>query len=200
MGYVGLNLALLVYSGGSPPDVRHPVDRDLPGVSSILFPRTAYVHVGRGPLDENAFPERGSFCVGAFESGLVLSTRDAYLFNPTKLDRRYLRPALGRTVTLLTQRPTYDMFAFARWEDGHLLRSISVNPVGRVWESVGQPEAFEAPFWEGRFPPPVGYPLPFHPLDMSQAALHSTLRLNAEGPPEPGLIDMSSVVVDRFER
>jgi len=200
MGSVGLNLALLVYSEGSLLDLGRPVDRDLADVARILFPRTPYIHVGRAPLDECAFPERGCFTLGAFEGGLILGTRDAYLFNPTKLHQRYLKPALASTVSLVTQRSTYDMFAFARWENGQLRRSLSVNPVGQIWESVGEPEPFEAPFWSGRYPAPSGYALPFHPLEMGDAALRSLLRLHVEGPPEPELIDIATVIVDRFER
>jgi hypothetical protein len=197
---VGLKLALLVYTDGSLPDLSRPVDRNLADVAHVLFPRTPYVHAGPTRLHEGGFPGRGSFAVGAFEGGLLLATRDAYLFNPTKLHRRYLKPVLGRTVTLLTQQPTYDMFAYARWENGQLQRSLSANPVGQIWESIGIPEPFEAPFWAGQRPAPAGYPLPFHPLDMSNAALRSVLHLHAEGPSDPGLVDIATVIANRFER
>lgn len=197
---VGLNLALLVCTDQQSIDLGRPTDRDLSEVVHILFPRTPYVDVGQVALDEAAFPGRGSLSVGTFEGGLLLGTQDAHLYNPTKLASRYLKPSLGSKVTLLTQRPLNDMFAYGRWERGQLIRSISVNPVGRVWESIGTPEPFESPFWAGQRAAAPNYPLPFHPLDMGDAALRDVLRLHVEGLPEPGLIDISSVLLHRFER
>jgi hypothetical protein len=138
--------------------------------------------------------------VGTFEDGLLIATRDAALFNPTKLSARYLRAAGARAVVLITQQTVYDMFAYARWAQGELVRSISVNPTGRVWESIGQPEAFETPFWEGNHPVSANYPLPFHPLDMSDTALRSLLRLRVEGTPDPGLADPSQTRLRCFAR
>ena len=78
------------------------------------------------------------------------------------------------------------MFAYGRWDDGVLKRSISVNPVGRVWENIGNPESFELPFWNGDHPVDGAYPLPFHPLELSDAALRSVLGLLYVGSSRPG--------------
>ena len=74
------------------------------------------------------------------------------------------------------------------------------NPVGKVCESLGEPEPFEIPFWEGRHPV-AGYPLPFHPLEMSVAALASELNLCGEGAePVPGMSQLDEVVLTRYSR
>jgi hypothetical protein len=61
------------------------------------------------------------------------------LFNPTKLHRWYLKFASNSAVVLITQRSFYDMFAYATWVKATLVRSVSVNPVGKVREYVGGP-------------------------------------------------------------
>jgi len=48
-----------------------------------------------------------------------------------------------------------DWFAYAIWQDGVLLRSLSVSP-GEVFEDIGAPPPFEAPFWAGGRPPARG--------------------------------------------
>jgi hypothetical protein len=167
---------------------------------SILFPRSRYENLGRGTLEQNGFPNRGDVNVGTFERGTVIATRDAVLFNPTKLHTRYLKAPLSREVVLLAQQSAYDMFAFGHWIDGQLRRSISVNPVGKVWESIGDPEAFEDPFWAGERPVGSDYPLPFHPLDMAEAAVRTFLGIHVEGQPAPGLVGPDRIQLELFGR
>jgi hypothetical protein len=87
------------------------------------------------------------------------------------------------------------LFAYARWSHGALIRSISVNPVGKVRESTGEPELFEVPFWAGSHAID-GYSLPFHPLDMSNAALASELNLCGEATEDvPGMCQLEDEVI-----
>lgn len=199
---MGFNLALLAVTEGNVLDLREPShDADASGrILSHFSPRTNFHDLGTVPLDAGAYPPRGDVNLGVFRGGHLIATRDAALFNPTKLAPKYLRVATGRTIVLLTQQSAHDMFAYARWVDGHLVRSISVNPVGKIWESLGEPEAFEIPFWKGKRPGPADYPLPFHPLDLSDAALRAVLRLHFEGPPEDGLLDPSTVSLRAYQR
>lgn len=200
---MGFNVSLLAYADDiSGLDVSRPVrDRGLAAaVVGELFPRTRYVEQGTIALDGGGFPSGGALNVGAFESGLLIATRGAHLYNPSKLHRRYLKGSRGRTVVLLTQRSSNDMFAYARWVDGGLVRSISLNPIGKVWENIGVPEPFEVPFWNGEHPAESGYPLPFHPLELSDAALRCALGLVYEGPAGPGLTSPDDVLLRAYRR
>ena len=73
-------------------------------------------------------PERGFYGVVSFEHGVLVATRDAHLYNPSKLHPRYLRPDYN-TVQLITQRSANDIFAYGRWSNRTLIRSISVNTI-----------------------------------------------------------------------
>jgi hypothetical protein len=73
-----------------------------------------------------------------------------------------------------------DWFGYAIREDGALLRSLSLAPGEGIVEDIGPALPFEAPFWAGEHPviPTPGrpaYPLPFHPLDLGEAALRDLL-------------------------
>ena len=171
---MGFKLALLAYFHEAVPlDLNRPApDKAVTGpLVGRLYPRTPYEEHGSISLLDGGFPQRGALNVGAFETGVLIATLDAHMYNPSKLHRRYLKSSMGQTAVLLTQRSANDMFAYARWVDGSLKRSISVNPVGKVWENIGSPESFEAPFWNGEHPVEGDYPLPFHPLELSAAAL-----------------------------
>lgn len=200
---MGLKVSVIAYTGATARlDLSRPVLNCALTDSIVrrLFPRTTYAEHGEVSLIEGGFPERGELNVGAFEGGALVATRDAYLFNPSKLHRRYLNAATIDTVMLLTLHSYYDMFAYARWVHGSMIRSISVNPVGRVWEDIGTPEPFELPFWNGEHPADGAYPLRFHPLDMSDAALRSVLGLSYEGPPDPGLKNPEDVPLRAYRR
>lgn len=192
-GRMGFNLAALVY--------RHDAEATVPSATdlvSILFPRSKYESPGLSTLEQDGFPSRGEINIGTFEQGTVVATRDAMLFNPTKLGKRYLNAPLSRDLVLLTQQSAHDMFAFGHWIDGQLQRSISVNPVGKVWESIGDPESFEKPFWAGERPAGPDYPLPFHPLDMAEAAIRTYLGIYVEGQPTPGLVGPDRIQLKMF--
>ncbi|MEZ5209859.1 MULTISPECIES: DUF6928 family protein [unclassified Gordonia (in: high G+C Gram-positive bacteria)] len=190
---MGVKLAVLYYPSDSAGDAPDPAE-----AVATLFPRSRYEADGEGDLVQYGFPAQGELCAGRLRDGLLVTTRDAALFNPTKLHKRYRSPALGGGPILLTQRSQYDMFAYARWESGTLIRSLSVNPGSGVWESIGAPEPFEEPFWAGKRPAGPGYPLPFHPLDLGEAALNALLGVVLEGPPGPGLLDADQIGLTRF--
>jgi hypothetical protein len=68
-----------------------------------------------------------------------------------------------------------DWFAFAHWNNGRLVRSLSLSPDSGILEDIGLKLAFEEPYWSGQHPAGDDeddeYPLPFHPLDLGEAAL-----------------------------
>jgi hypothetical protein len=45
-----------------------------------------------------------------------------------------------------------DWLAFAVWEDGVLVRSLSLSPDGGGLENIGEPYDFEVPYWAGEYP------------------------------------------------
>jgi hypothetical protein len=201
---MGFDVSLIVYCDEVPLHLASPDQPSLDGcrrLLSALYPRTRFGEIGTVALDRGAFPDEDHFNVAAFDNGALIATRRAMLFNPSKLESRYLKLARWRTVYLLAQRSFYDMFAYGHWEQGQLRRAISVNPVGKVWESIGSPEHFELPFWNGEYEPPEpGYPLPFHPLDMADAALRSVLGAYFESAPGLGLVDPSTVALVAFRK
>jgi hypothetical protein len=97
-------------------------------------------------------------------------------------------------------------FAFAVWDNGELTRSLSLDPDGGVAENVGEPFAFEAPFWAGEhpvhripgWPNQEPYPLPFHPLDLGEAALRELCGFILEGSASPEDIDAEAVGLHGF--
>jgi hypothetical protein len=103
------------------------------------------------------------------------------LDKPSQLPERFLEAAQGRTVYLHAMHSAVDWFAYAIWERGRLVRSLSLSPDSGVIEDLGERRAFEEPYWSGQHPLDEDYPLPFHPLDLGEAALLDLFGYQIEG-------------------
>ncbi|MFB7945852.1 hypothetical protein ACFC6L_13125 [Kitasatospora phosalacinea] len=121
----------------------------------------------------------------------VLCDRRFVLDRPSQLPAGLLASGPGRRTVLHAMHSVVDRLAFAVREDGRLVRSLSVSPDGGVVEDIGDRLPFELPYWAGEHPvepwPEDGgdrpYPLPFHPLELGEDALHALFGFNVEGHP-----------------
>ncbi|UBU17284.1 DUF6928 family protein [Nonomuraea gerenzanensis] len=113
--------------------------------------------------------------------------------NPSQLPAHLIEAGRGRRLVLHAMHSVVDWLAFAVWEDGRLIRSLSLSPDSGVIENLGDPFPFELPYWNGEHPvlptpgrPDEGpYPLPFHPLELGEDALRELLGFTIEGSIEP---------------
>lgn len=112
----------------------------------------------------------------------------------------------GRRVIMHGMHSVVDWPCFAVWEDGRLIRSLSLSPDSGIIENVGEPFEFERPYWAGehRVEPMQGwpsdgpYPLPFHPLDLGEDALRALFGFILEGRPDLEDVDADAVHLRSF--
>jgi hypothetical protein len=98
-----------------------------------------------------------------------------------------------------------DWFAYAQWIDGKLVRSLSLSPDSGVLENTGPKMLFEEPYWAGEHPVEVDegeapYPLPFHPLELGEAALESLFGYHLEGFMDEALLKPETIPLVRYRR
>ena len=143
------------------------------------------------PSDRFEVSEDGELCytcpgedevyVGCFPGMDIVAAVEFALDYPSRLPGRFLEEAGGRTVYLHAMHSVVDWFAFAKWEAGKLVRSLSLSPDSGILEDLGQRLAFEEPYWSGAHPVSVQYPLPFHPLELGEEALLEFFGYQLEG-------------------
>jgi hypothetical protein len=168
------------------------VDRLYPGRRSASYPVMATV-------DGGVYPPEGTVAAGVFPSISFLGDASLAVDRPSQLPAR-VRAALGRRNQCLhAMHSVVHWLAFAVWKDGQLVRSLSLSPDDGVIESIGEPLKFELPFWEGKHRVDDEYPLPFHPLEMGEAALAALCGFVLEGRPRPQLVDPDRVQLYRFK-
>lgn len=165
---MGLSYEFLVYSNGGTVDLQNSSGgADPDALLRTLYPRTPYRRVGEIGLLNGCRQPRGRLAVGTYGDGVLIVTKDAHLYDPDILNRRYFKIDGWTDLQLLTSESHRDMFAYGHWRSGELRRCISVNATAGVWRDHGVAESFEgsAVVHANRW------------LDLSNAALASILRL-----------------------
>jgi hypothetical protein len=169
-----------------------------------LFPAETLTAAGDGDLTFTCPPD-DQIVAGCLQGVSILAAREFALDKPSGLDPRFLEQFGTQDVVLHAMHSVVDWLAFAVWKDGRLLRSLSVSPDHGIIEDIGQRLPFEQPFWEGRHPAvdpseADDYPLPFHPLELGEAALENFFGYQIEGFVETTHHDPESVRLLRFHR
>ena len=105
-----------------------------------------------GTLGDEIYPAEGIVHAGSFPGIDVLRDRDVMTGRPSQLPGRLLAPDAGRRMILHAMHSASDWLGYAVWQDGVLLRSLSMSPDGGITEDIGAPLLFEASFWAGEHP------------------------------------------------
>ncbi|MFB4316977.1 hypothetical protein [Actinomadura sp. 21ATH] len=210
---MGAKTALLVFADGPPADLLRGVPAPSPEATASLVARTnpgwdGATIEGR-TLHETVYPREGTVYAGSFPAVDVLCDQQVMVDRPSELPDHLLEAGAHRRRTVLhAMHSVVDWFAYAVWEDGTLVRSLSLSPADGVIEDIGAPLDFERPYWAGDHPvePVPGwpgadepYPLPFHPLVLGETALRALLGFVVEGRRLPTDVDPEAVALAGFQ-
>ncbi|MFJ4472301.1 DUF6928 family protein [Streptomyces sp. NPDC089424] len=154
------------------------------------------------------YPPTGTAYAASWPGVDVIGDQRVMIDAPSQLPEHLVAASAGRRLVLHAMHSVVDRLAFAVWEDGHLLRSLSLSPESGIVESIGEPLPFEVPYWTGDRPADVipwpdegeePYPLPFHPLELGEDALRALCGFIQEGRPEPDDVDADSIRLHGFQ-
>lgn len=169
-----------------------------------LFPSLRTDHPQAATLNDTYVPS-GIVVAGCFPGLRIVVSDEVALDRLSQLPARFIAPQGITCVHVM--HSVADFLSFAIWEDGVLKRSLGVAPDSGVMEDVGERLPFEIPFWEGQHPADdpealaageAPYPLPFHPLELGEAALLAFLGYQIEGVIDPTHLDPAGIPLLRF--
>ncbi|MET7505834.1 DUF6928 family protein [Streptomyces albidoflavus] len=208
---MGAKTALLMYADGDIPVLlRHAGPPDPDRTSAMVrqsYPDAEIEPCQGSSLYSGVHPPPGRAYAGSWPGVDVLADQRLMIDTPSQLPQHLVAAGAGRRLVLHAMHSVVDWLAFAVWEDGHLLRSLSLSPDSGVIENTGTPLPFEQPYWAGDRPAGVipwadedeePYPLPFHPLELGEDALRSLCGFIQEGYPKPDDIDAEAVRLHGF--
>ena len=170
-----------------------------------LFPAGKLEPIADGRLSYTC-PGDDEIYVGCFPGLSIVAASEFALDHPSKLPRSFIDMAGGRTLYLHAMHSVVDWLAFAKWQQGELVRSLSLAPDNGIIEDIGARLPFEAPYWAGQHPAldpgdeDSDYPFPFHPLDLGGAALFDFFGYQLEGPLGLSGIDPEEIPLLGFKR
>ncbi|MDB4872900.1 MAG: hypothetical protein JWL97_3904 [Gemmatimonadales bacterium] len=151
-------------------------------------------------------PPDGEICIGCFPGVTIVAAKEFAIDYPSRLLPRFLEFAGGSTVYLHAMHSVVDWFAYAVWQNGTLQRSLSLSPDSGIIEDIGTRRSFEEPYWSGAHPATDpddeddGYPFPFHPLELGEAALLDLFGYQLEGYIDPNNLQPEEIALMRFKR
>ncbi|WP_437004651.1 DUF6928 family protein [Streptomyces sp. enrichment culture] len=209
---MGAKTGLLVYADGDAPEA-------LRGVGAAGLDRTVAMmrrlHPGRrieecegSTLWDGVYPPKGTTYAASWPGVDVIGDQRVMIDAPSQLPGHLVAASAGRRLVLHAMHSVVDWLAFAVWEDGRLVRSLSLSPDSGIIENFGEPLPFELPYWAGDRPADViswpdedeeTYPLPFHPLELGEDALRALCGFVKEGRPEPDDVDADTVRLHGFQ-
>ncbi|KUL29583.1 DUF6928 family protein [Actinoplanes awajinensis] len=206
---MGAKSALLAFADGDlRPALRAATRSDQAESEALVrktFPGYDVKPAGDSTLDVT-YPPDGITQVTLLPGAALLCDRRLVLDRPSELPAHLLQLGTGRRFVMHGMHSVVDWLCFAVWENGTLVRSLSLSPDGGIAENIGEPYAFERPYWAGHHPVEPDaewedeepYPLPFHPLDLGEEALQALFGFAIEGFPEPDSVDPTSVEMHTF--
>lgn len=206
---MGAKTWMLVYSHGDAREAlsrRPTLDRDATAkFVQSLFPGETLKLMGDGDLCYTNPPDNEIYA-GCFPGVSVVAAAEFGIDYPSRLPAHFIAAGGGGTVTLHAMHSVVDWFAFARWEGGRLVRSLSLSPNSGILEDIGEKLPFEEPYWAGKHAD-IGDedekfegPNPFHPLELAEAALEALFGYKIEGPAVKTTVDPEAIPLIHFKR
>lgn len=201
---------MLVYSAGDPAEIlkTNPV-LDQAATSdfvSRMFRFEKITPAGNGDLSFTS-PADNQVFAGCFPGLTIVAAKEFGIDFPSRLSTRFVDACPGRLLYLHAMHSAADWFAYAVWDGYKLKRTLSLSPDSGILENFGAKMAFEEPYWKGERPAldpeddqEDDYPLPFHPIDMADAALRSLFGYQLEGVVDPTLADAHKIGLMHFTR
>ncbi len=206
---MGAKTALLAFTDGDLRPALLGATRSTPAEAEALvrevLPRYEVRWVGDTTLDATYPPDDVTYAA-VLPGAELLCDRRLVLDRPSELPAHLLQAGAGRRILMHGMHSVVDWLCFAVWENGKLVRSLSLSPGDGIMENIGEPLDFERSYWNGEHPvePVPGwpnedpYPLPFHPLELGEEALRALFGFIIEGLPEPDDIDADAVHLHEF--
>lgn len=173
-------------------------------LADALFPGEKLEPIGDGDLSCTCPPDNEIY-IGCFPGVSVVAAKEFGIDHPSKLHQRFIAAGGNGIVTLHAMHSVVDWFAYAIWENGKLVRSLSLSPDSGILEDIGQRMPFEEPYWSGGHPAvddeeEETYPFPFHPLELGEAALKDCFGYQLEGCIDSSLLEPESIQLVRYKR
>ncbi|STC69928.1 DUF6928 family protein [Corynebacterium pilosum] len=135
-----------------------------------LNPAWPITPIGQFPLNRSARPSRHEFYIAGYPGVTIVQTFLGSVEKLSDTPEQLLHSVSATDVYVFAQGTDSSFAGFAHFEGSELKRSLCATRT-EVFEDVGLPQPFEAPFWAGEKTEQIGgIALPFEPSELTDAA------------------------------
>ncbi len=201
---MGTKAGILAFGGDIAAALRRKPSADPERTRALVgaaFPGYEVEPAKGSPLSESTYPDDDiAYALSAPGIDIVCDRR-FMIRKPSELPEHMLGLAAGHQAALCQMHSADDSFGYAIWNDGELVRSLSMSPMDGIVEDIGEPLEFERPFWArpGAAADLGPGSLGFRTLDLGQQAMRFLFGFALEGRPEPGEAYAGEVTMLGFE-
>jgi hypothetical protein len=206
---MGAKTWMLVYSDANPAEKlkNNPTPNRVATDELIkkLFPKEKLEIIGNGDLSYTC-PPNNEIHAGCFNGVVVIAAKEFGGDYPSKLEKRFIDGAAGKHIYTHAMHSVVDWHAFSKWENGKLIRSLSLSPDSGILEDIGERLPFENNYWDGQHPAidpeedEEEYPFSFHPLELGEETLKAFFGYQLEGYADDNLLDPTTIPLIRYKR
>jgi hypothetical protein len=190
---MGAKTALLAFTDG---DLRPTLSGAVRSDPAEVIDRVRQLHpgyevtpIGDGSLGDDIYPPDDTSYATVLAGAELFCDRRLVRDRPSLLPPELLRAAAGRRIIMHAMHSASDWMCFAVWENGELVRSLSLSANGGIAENIGEPYDFEVPFWAGEA---------MSALELGEVALRALFGFILEGRPAPDDVDPDDVHLHGF--
>jgi hypothetical protein len=204
---MGAKTALLAFADGDLRPALLGATRseraEVEGAVRQIYPGYLVVSADDGNLLDDLSPPDDITYATVLTGAELFCDRRLVLDRPSELPEHLRSAGAGRRIIMHGMHSVVDWLCFAVWEDGRLVRSLSLSPGSGIQENMGEPYDFELPYWAGERrvpgrPDQEPHSLPFHPLELGEEALRALFGFVVEGRPHRDDIDAEAVHLRGF--
>ncbi|MGC0340670.1 hypothetical protein RKD20_005704 [Streptomyces sp. SLBN-8D4] len=138
-----------MYADGDVPGVLRRVgaaglDRTV-AMMRRLYPGWEINECEGSTLWDGVYDPKGTAYAASWPGLDVIGDQRVMIDLPSQLPEHLVSASAGRRLVLHARHSVVDWLAFAVWEDGGLVRSLSLSPDSGIIENIGEPLPFELP-------------------------------------------------------
>lgn len=189
---MGAKTALLAFADGDLPTALRGVTKSSREAAEALVRRVhpgyAVADIGEQQLSYSVHPPNDVTYAVSLPGADVLCDARMALDEPSGLPEHLIEFGSGRRILLHAMHSVVDWAAFAVWENGVLVRSLSLSPGSGIIEDIGEPLPFEKTFRS----------IEDHPLAVGEEALRALFGFVVEGRYDPSDIDADAIRAHGF--
>lgn len=145
-----------------------------------VHPGHGIAAIGDGTLLDDTNPPDDVTFATVLAGAEVLCDGRLVLDRPSQLPEHLRKLSVGRRMIMHGMHSVVGWLCFAVWEDGVMVRALSLSPDSGILEDIGEHYDFEQPYWAGEHPvePMPGWPV--HDPIRCRSTLWSSARRRCE--------------------